>query len=400
LCKYCENFSFYTDALDDVLTELREVYDSSDVEEPEELDVVAKDVNYAKLFEFSGIDRRINKVKLLLCENAFESENRDCIEGRCGSCGFKKIWSDGLRKMLVDKDGNLKAGVHPVWLKTVQWWRYKTSAPSNSVSVDDSNSEKETLKQHRQGSIIDFIDEFEAHTWKKYPSHRFTLHKTREAVNELHQNAQPGTLRSDRDWSERYTMIDAREIQSQYWHQKQVGLLISISRLLLSSAYVATTGELTSGTEVTVELPSQKTPFFAIVKSGLGSNEGSLYEVESLTGDRHTVQRQYLRERKWHTVAFVGVTGDKKQDSYATDFFIKKELEWWESKYVKPNVEPVTMLYTHTDNAATHFKSGAQMFFLSCLLTLFAWLQAGSMRRGNPLLCGGVIPEDKEIEET
>lgn len=214
LCKYCENFTCYVEALDNVMKELREVYEPSDVDEPEELDPIAMDVNYKKMRQFGETDRRIDKVKLLLCTNAFHSEKRDCIEGVCDSCGFKRIWSSGLREKLVDKEGNLKSGIHPVWLKEVQWWRYKTSAPSNSVAVDDTNADKETLKQHRKGSIIEFLDEFEAHTWKKYPSHRFTLHKTREAANELHQNARPGTLRTDRDWSERYTMIDAREIQS------------------------------------------------------------------------------------------------------------------------------------------------------------------------------------------
>ena len=69
-------------------------------------------------------------------------------------------------------------------------WRYKTSKASASnsaedvVELDDDGAQiivqradleatgKQTEKQQRKGSIIQLLDDFEAHTMTKYPLHR------------------------------------------------------------------------------------------------------------------------------------------------------------------------------------------------------------------------------------
>jgi hypothetical protein len=60
----------------------------------------------------------------------------------CLECGFKKHWSNSLRKELLDADGELKPGVNPVWLQEVQWERYKT---------EKNAGEKQTLRNDRTG---------------------------------------------------------------------------------------------------------------------------------------------------------------------------------------------------------------------------------------------------------
>ena len=156
------------------------------------------------MIKFFSTDRHIDKVQSILCQNAFKDMKMSCIRGDCARCGFKKVWSQGLRRKLVDVMGNvgqLKPGVHPVWLKRIRWWRFKTSKCSPSDAVDEGSqsagvlsavqpkeSQKETHREPREGSIIDFLDEFELLTMKKYPFHRYALHHTRQSALQLHQN--------------------------------------------------------------------------------------------------------------------------------------------------------------------------------------------------------------------
>ena len=65
----------------------------------------------------------------------------------------------------------------------------------------------------------------------------------------------------------------------------------------------------------------------------------------------------------------MGVTGDKKHDSYATQYFMRKMQQWWTTFH-----EPVKSLHVHSDNAGSHFKSSKTMNFLSRLPALFMWL--------------------------
>ena len=57
------------------------------------------------------------------------------------------------------------------------------------------------------------------------------------------------------------------------------------------------------------------TTFWARVITGCGDEADATCVVEDGSGEQMTVKRAQLRERKWHTVASVGVTGDRKHDS-------------------------------------------------------------------------------------
>jgi len=80
----------------------------------------------------------------------------------------------------------LKEGVHPVWLKEVKWERYKTAkdTASRSDATEGEEDDERGMRQHRVGSIIDLLDEFEAHAWPSYPYHRYTLERTRASKGE------------------------------------------------------------------------------------------------------------------------------------------------------------------------------------------------------------------------
>ena len=301
--------------------------------------------------------------------------------GSCKKCGFARIWTNGLRKKLVSGGGNLKSGVHPVWLTEMKWSRYKSHKPGPG--------EKELLLQPRSGSIIDFLDEFEPVS-RKYAYHRYILHRTRESNTQFERSAMPGMLKVDIDWAENLSLPNAFSIQSEYWLTHSASLFICIAKVLLLSSWSATTGQLKiatrdgkPGAEVTVELEGEPA-FWATVISGGGKEESSDYIVEDEHQLRRKVQRRYLRARVWKTVASVGVTGallcslypypymllrvgagDKKHDSYATQYFTLKMLRWWID-----GSEVIHSIHIHSDNAGTHFKSNKTLNFLSRLKAL------------------------------
>ena len=387
LCKACENLSCYEKALQEAARLVQEAYpdEQDEDEDADEPDPMRQNDNYLQLLQFVKEERRIGKVTMCLCPEAFKNQQEACIRCKCAACGFQKIWSQGLRVELVQPDGALRPDVNPVWLKEVKWFRYKTAKETASVAVDEDEDE-EQMKQQRRGTLIDLLDEFEAHAWPKYPYHRYTLHRTREAADQLRRTARPGSVVCDCDWAERYTMCDAREIQSEYWCMRQIGLFIFIARLLLTSAWQKTEGALEKGAEVTVEDPSVTDSFYAtVVNEGGAAYETDEYIVRDENGTSHgPFQRRYLRHRKWYTWAFVGITGDKKQDSYATQHFITMILSWLHATVIVTGLETATRLYIHSDNAATHFKNSKTLNFLSRIPSIFTWILIACWSFGCP----------------
>ena len=132
-----------------------------------------------------------------------------------------------------------------------------------------------------------------------------------------------------------------------------------------------------------MEIPGATDPFWAEVVSGEGEEEEAVYTVRDEKGQDHVVQRQYLRERKWGTVAFSGVTPDTKHDTYASQCFLKKTLQWWEDNYVNTGKENINSVHIHSDNAS-HFKSRKSMHFLSQIKVLFAWVSWVTWSFGCP----------------
>ena len=108
----------YEDALEGAKSDLEAAYDvDEEDEEPGDREDILADADYLKLFGYISEDRRIERVKSVLCEDAFPEMKMDCINGKCEECGFKKLWSQGLRQKLVDDGGDLHPNVNPIWMK-------------------------------------------------------------------------------------------------------------------------------------------------------------------------------------------------------------------------------------------------------------------------------------------
>ena len=225
-------------------------------------------------------------------------------------------------------------------------------------------------------SIIDFLDEFEP-VCNKYMYHRYILERTRESNLQFERSARPGMLKLDVDWAENYTMLNAREIQSEYWLMHQASIFVCIGKMLLASAWQAKSGELKPGAEVTVE-PEGAEPYWAKVVSA-GALETADCTVTDEAGATHIVQWSLLRARVWHTTAQIGVTNDRKHDSYSTQHFMTAMIQQWLTFH-----EPVVSLHVHSDNAGSHFKNSRTLNYLSRLKGLFQQLQKVTWSFGCP----------------
>lgn len=79
--------------------------DADDADEDEyALDIVQWPGRAAlkKLVDFCSISSKTEMVEATLCSGAFDGAGRRaCLEGDCRTCGFKKLWSEGLRKQVT-----------------------------------------------------------------------------------------------------------------------------------------------------------------------------------------------------------------------------------------------------------------------------------------------------------
>ena len=200
----------------------------------------------------------------------------------------------------------------------------------------------------------------------------------------------PGVLDGDSDYSENGPIANAREIQSEYWVMKTYTLFISIWSFLLFSAWRDRCGALAKGSAVTVEpegesvVGSLEPPmgsFFAEVEKGRAEEgEKVLYSVRSRDGVLHEVQRERLRHRKRHTIAFACVSNEKRHDAPTTQHFLNKIMAYFMGHPTAapapppPAPPPPPHKFTrketfygvvhHSDNA-THFKSNKMLHYWS-----------------------------------
>ena len=209
LCKACENFGMYETALSDIVGFLNDAMldGASDVESipKDERDPILSLPQYLQIDQLNKFKRCIEKVESMWCSDAFEKGKMGCIDpGGCGhdtpcdTCGFKSVWSQGLRPELLDDNGDLQDGVNPAWLAEVKWSRYKTETDSD---------DKKTLRGERTGSVIEFFDEFEK-MFKKHAYHRYILYRTRASNMEFDRAASLGMLKLDVDWAENFTLFN------------------------------------------------------------------------------------------------------------------------------------------------------------------------------------------------
>jgi len=195
----------------------------------------------------------------------------ECLNGKCSSCGFKKMWSQGLRKALVVRrrlvDGtevdDLKPDAPVEFQSKLTWTRISSSKAKRD------GADKELMHEPRSGTVVQFLDEFEREAMAKFPFHKFTIVRQKAMAAEFERNRCPGWLQFDVDFAENGAIITAEEVQSQYWKINAFTLFVQVVSFLVSEAWISRTSRLTRGMAVTVELDGASEP--AAIQPGKGS---------------------------------------------------------------------------------------------------------------------------------
>ena len=83
--------------------------------------------------------------------------------------------------------------------------------------------------------------------------------------------------------------------------------------------------------------------------------------------DREITQpRSFLWHRKWHRVAIIGFTDDRKHGTCSTQHFLNEAPEWIKTNTCDLQSDNKDIdLFIHSDNAASHFKNCKTMNWLS-----------------------------------
>ena len=121
-----------------------------------------------------------------------------CLHGNCNMCGFKMLWSSTLRLLVLDSDGNLRSDAPPQFSANVKWERFKSTKkppsfnrPEAPPGPEQLPAEKELNRETRSGTVVEFLDEFEA-VMSKFALHRSTLLQQKQAARQCDDNMRPG----------------------------------------------------------------------------------------------------------------------------------------------------------------------------------------------------------------
>lgn len=347
-----------------------------------------------KLLDFCRLKSKSEMVQQVLCKGAFEGAGKqDCINGQCASCGFDQLWSQSLRKHVVDSDGNVMASAPIEFQSTLKWTRIR-SPKKDSGPGEAAGTNYEPLS----GTIVQLLDSFELEVMKKYHHHRFTLKRQKAMAAEFERNRGPGWLTSDVDFAMDGTIPPplGRAIQAEHWRPMGYTLFVQIVSWLETAAWVSRTSLLSANDFVTVE-PSVTSvegsiyppehSYWAEVRRVPQNCDGLLEEqlAQCVYGVRPhgapdtdplvLVERQYLRHRKKHTKAFIHISNDKLHDSHAAQTYMNKTFAYLEQHYVSTGKERFLGWHMHSDNASSHFKSSKTMNYLTSLPgRLQAWI--------------------------
>lgn len=358
LCRSCFNYRCYKEALI-VVHGILAVIQSSLVseQEPDESDLpanmevehasasTAPEKGNATIMELVSLCEKVPThstaaMSSLLCSGCFKTAAATCVRGDCERCGFAKLWSSGVRKEILDADGNLRANSSQIWRQELQWHRIRTGG-------DGSNSEDD-LRQTREGSVVKFLDEFEE-VQKHQVRHSFHIQHAKAAESDFARNSIPGMLDEKSDWSENGSLEKRDQLQSEYWTISYYSLLISITSFLVASVWKDRSSVLSIGTHVTVEPLGSTAPdetsgtvcehvdgsFWAEVVENVDgrpyeAGEHVQYVVRGIDGSTLTVQRSQLRHRKRYRIAFIQITNDKKHDFYSSTAFASRRLQFFQ----------------------------------------------------------------------
>ncbi|KOO35179.1 hypothetical protein Ctob_010692 [Chrysochromulina tobinii] len=136
-----------------------------------------------KLLEFCALQSKSEMVKFALCKGALDGAgSEDCINGKCARCGFDKLWSKGLRKHVIDGQGNIKASAPIEFQAEFKWLRIRSSKNGQAGEPSQPSYEQ------RRGTVVEFLDDFEASAMRKFPHHRFTIMRQKDMAAQFERN--------------------------------------------------------------------------------------------------------------------------------------------------------------------------------------------------------------------
>ena len=321
--------------------------DADNAEPEPDADAKALRDEIQKLHDFCSLPHSSQMADAMVCAPCIEDADAKCLRGECG-CGFKALWTKGLRKRLVYANGTLKPGISRVWLTKMQWDRIKSGG--------DGSSSEDELRQQCEGTLIECLDAFEpiqdtmtphrfdighvkVRTPSLPPSHTDRHRRTplspipsQVAARECDQHTVLGMIKDDSDYSENGEIKKKDAMQREYWTIVYYTLKISISSFLVSAAWKDRRGPLPKGAEVTVEADDgTDTTYFAIVVRGsTDAGEAVAYEVERPSGERATVRRELLRHRRWHRIGFLQFSNDKQHDGWQSQAWFARRHRFFQ----------------------------------------------------------------------
>jgi hypothetical protein len=211
-------------------------------------------------------------------------------------------------------------------------------------------------------------------TLEVYKHHYMIVKKQKAAHEQLERNFQPGQLLIDIDFAENFTIIDGREIQSQYWVSRQVTLFIGITQHLCSAAWADKTSSIEQGTGVTVDCDGGGV-FWAEVISAYRTGDAMVH-IQDSTGRRADVERARLHKRKIISTAHITVSDDKHHDTHFVQKAVPLIKEWCDKRRLI-----FTEHLIRSDGAGSHFKNRFTLQFLT--------LYQGTMEQARVSWCFG-----------
>jgi hypothetical protein len=248
--------------------------------------------------------------------------------------------------------------------------------------------EKEPMRKARVGTVVEFLDEVKRDVMATFPFHKYTINRQEAMAFEFARVRWPGWLQLDVVFAKNGRIIPGREVQSEYWVTKQYTLFVQVVSWLKHDAWRSRDSILSVRGVVTVEpegasvvgaiepAPSSLWGEIITTPSEPTVSETVLYGVRRFSESDEEplvmVPRHRLRHRKLHTKAYLGITDDKKHDSFAAQYFIKATLESLKSRFIDTGMEPFFAIHIHSDDASSHFKSAKTMYFVTTLLTFCA----------------------------
>jgi hypothetical protein len=342
MCRTCLNFKWHAEALNVAAKLLEPLLETQSAQSEDDADSEAASEPLdpelpllRRLLEFADLSSKRKMADLLVCSEGLGDQTKaDCIHGKCTQCGFGRLWT-ALRVMVVKESSTgqieLAAGASPLWLSTIE---YSTVKPSGANShANDENA----LRYNVTATVVEFLDELMG-VARNWVPHRYHLVQAKLAAQELNDNATPGMLVIDSDWSENGDLSPREQMQSEYWSIKSYSLFVMIAAFLRSKEWKDRLSPLRAKDEVTVQpegAPADSCDyvsgsFFATVSASQDEpGEGVMYDVVKRDGTPVRVPRRQLRLRVWHRIAAPGLTDDKRHVGVTTQAFLDTLLEFF-----------------------------------------------------------------------